>query len=138
MTSKPVVYLVNMSERDYVRRKNKWLAKIKQWIDQNSSIMNEDPKNTFFHPPLIPISIKLESEYSQLASPEEKSAYLQKMANLADAEAEKVEVKSVLPKIVTVGYQVLQLCYFFTAGADEVKAWTIRKGTKAPQAAGVM
>merc|ERR1711966_393826 len=37
-----------------------------------------------------------------------------------------------------VGYKALQLLYFFTAGADEVKAWTIRRGYKAPQAAGVI
>lgn len=41
-----------------------------------------------------------------------------------------------LNKIVKSGYKVLDLMYFFTAGPDEVRAWTIRKGTKAPQAAG--
>mgnify|MGYP002712494523 CR=1 FL=1 len=41
-----------------------------------------------------------------------------------------------LPKIITTGFKALQLEYFFTAGADEVRAWTIQKGTKAPQAAG--
>ena len=43
---------------------------------------------------------------------------------------------SALDKIVKIGYKALQLEYFFTAGKDEVKAWTIQKGTKAPQAAG--
>lgn len=43
---------------------------------------------------------------------------------------------SALNKIIVTGYKALQLCYFFTAGKDEVKAWTIQKGTKAPQAAG--
>lgn len=41
-----------------------------------------------------------------------------------------------MDKIVKTGYKALQLEYFFTAGKDEVKAWTIQKGTKAPQAAG--
>ncbi|KAF7276750.1 hypothetical protein GWI33_009782, partial [Rhynchophorus ferrugineus] len=41
-----------------------------------------------------------------------------------------------LDKIIVQGYKALQLEYFFTAGPDEVKAWTIQKGTKAPQAAG--
>ena len=36
-------------------------------------------------------------------------------------------------KVIVQGYKALQLCYFFTAGPDEVKAWTILKGTKAPQ-----
>merc|ERR1712178_228991 len=49
---------------------------------------------------------------------------------------EESKVQSVLPKIIKAGFSALQLQYFFTAGADEVKAWTIQKGTKAPQAAG--
>merc|ERR1712130_217234 len=43
---------------------------------------------------------------------------------------------SILDKIIVQGYKALQLQYFFTAGPDEVKAWTIQKGFKAPQAAG--
>jgi obg-like ATPase 1 len=41
-----------------------------------------------------------------------------------------------MPKIVKTGFEALNLQYFFTAGKDEVRAWTIRKGSKAPQAAG--
>ena len=41
-----------------------------------------------------------------------------------------------MEKIIVQGYKALGLQYFFTAGPDEVKAWTIQKGTKAPQAAG--
>ena len=44
--------------------------------------------------------------------------------------------RSCLSKIVTQGYKALQLMYYFTSGEDEVKAWTIQKNTKAPQAAG--
>jgi len=40
---------------------------------------------------------------------------------------------SVLSKIITTGFRAIHLIYFFTAGADEVKCWQIRKGTKAPQ-----
>ena len=43
---------------------------------------------------------------------------------------------STLEKIIHAGYRALQLCYFFTCGKDEVKAWTIQIGTRAPQAAG--
>merc|ERR1712212_671920 len=57
--------------------------------------------------------------------PEEKTKYL-KDNNLTSA----------LDKIIKAGFSALQLQYFFTAGKDEVKAWTIQKGTKAPQAAG--
>jgi len=41
-------------------------------------------------------------------------------------------------KIVNVGYKTIRLIHYFTAGEDEVKCWTIREGTKAPQAAGVI
>lgn len=41
-----------------------------------------------------------------------------------------------MEKIILAGYRALQLCYFFTCGKDEVKAWTIQIGTKAPHAAG--
>jgi len=41
-------------------------------------------------------------------------------------------------KIVNVGYRTLRLIHYFTAGEDEVKCWTIREGTKAPGAAGVI
>ena len=45
---------------------------------------------------------------------------------------------SVLPKIIKTGFSTIHLIYFFTAGPDEVKAWCIRKGFKAPQAAGAI
>jgi obg-like ATPase 1 len=46
--------------------------------------------------------------------------------------------RSMVPKIIKAGYQALDLVYFFTAGEDEVRCWTIRRNTKAPQAAGVI
>lgn len=49
---------------------------------------------------------------------------------------QEVGVPSNLDKIVSTGYKALQLEYFFTAGEDEVKAWTIQVGTPAPKAAG--
>jgi obg-like ATPase 1 len=55
-------------------------------------------------------------------------------AFLADAAG----LKSVLPRIVKVGYNVLSLIYFFTAGEDEVRAWTIPAGALAPEAAGAI
>ncbi|CAO3592563.1 unnamed protein product [Absidia cylindrospora] len=115
ITAKPVVYLANVSERDYLRKKNKWLPKIKGWIDENS---NGDL--------MIPYSGAFEYGLS-LKTPEEKAEAL-KEANAV----------SVLPKIIVAGYSALQLVYYFTGGPDEVRAWTLRKNTKAPQAAGVI
>lgn len=118
LTAKPAVFLVNLSEKDYARKKNKWLPKIKAWIDEHTG------------EPLIPISVSMESKLQDMASnesPEAVTAYLE--AN---------SVTSALDKVILGGYKALQLIYFFTAGADEVKSWTIRKGLLAPQAAGTI
>jgi len=113
ITSKPGMYLVNLSEKDYILKKNKWLAKIKEWVDKT------DPGGL-----IIPFSGELESKLADM-EPDAKKAYL-----------EETKTTSALEKIITNGYKVLQLQYFFTSGTDEVKAWTIQKGTKAPGAAG--
>merc|ERR1712080_185900 len=109
-----MLYLVNLSEKDFMRKKNKWLPKIKEYVDKN------DPGAM-----IIPFSGAFEQKLMELESAEEKKAYL-----------EETKCTSVLDKIIVQGYKALQLIYFFTAGPDEVKAWTILKNTKAPQAAG--
>ena len=111
------------------------LPKIKAWIDANN------PGD-----PLIPFSVALEERLAQL-SPEEKKE-----------EEAKIGAVSALPKITQAGYSSLDVIYsmpvsaaqetdvtlffqlirYFTGGPDEVRAWTIRRGTKAPQAAGVI
>lgn len=85
--------------------------------------------------PQIPYSVTVETQYASMKTEEEKQAYAKE---LQEKYAVDKPVTSALPKIVVSGYQALQLQYFFTAGPDEVRAWTIRKGTKAPQAAGVI
>lgn len=107
LTAKNVVFLANISEADYVGKRNKWLPKIKAWIDENS------PGD-----PLIPFSCEYEEKLLEQEGGDQSS--------------------SALPKIIVSGYQALQLQYYFTAGPDEVRAWTVRKGTKAPAAAGVI
>ncbi|XP_060529633.1 obg-like ATPase 1 isoform X2 [Cylas formicarius] len=115
LTSKPCMYLVNLSEKDYIKKKNKWLIKIKEWVDKN------DPGAL-----IIPFSGAFEHKLlSEYEDPILRKKYL-----------EDVGATSALDKIIVQGYKSLQLEYFFTAGPDEVKAWTIQKGTKAPQAAG--
>jgi obg-like ATPase 1 len=113
LTSKPVIYLINMSEKDYIRKKNKWLVKIKEWITANDR-----------HAVCIPFSGCLELKLQDMG-PEEAQKYM-----------EENKMQSALPKIIKTGYSALNLQYFFTAGPDEVRAWTIQRGTKAPQAAG--
>lgn len=115
LTAKPVIYLVNLSERDYIRQKNKWLSKIVTWVNDNNS-----------GDIIIPISILFEERLSRMTDQE------------AYEECKRLGTKSMLSKIVATGYSTLNLIHYFTCGQDEVRAWTIRNGTKAPQAAGVI
>ncbi|KAJ7583675.1 P-loop containing nucleoside triphosphate hydrolase protein [Mycena floridula] len=115
LTAKSVTYLVNLSEKDYIRKKNKWLPKIKAWIDAHN------PGD-----PLIPFSVALEDRLASMDDDEKKE------------EEKRVGAQSALPKITQAGYNSLELIRYFTCGPVEVRAWTIRKGTKAPQAAGVI
>uniref|UniRef100_A0A915I853 Obg-like ATPase 1 n=1 Tax=Romanomermis culicivorax TaxID=13658 RepID=A0A915I853_ROMCU len=113
LTSKPMIYLVNLTEEEYIKKKNKWLPKIKHWVDEH------DPGAH-----IIPFSGALEMKLIEMPE-DERSAYLKEK-----------NITSALEKIIKTGYKSLQLEYFFTCGKDEVRAWTIQKGTKAPQAAG--
>ncbi|KAI8849210.1 P-loop containing nucleoside triphosphate hydrolase protein [Chytridium lagenaria] len=110
--------------RRICRKKNKWLPKIKAWIDEH-------------HPGdvLIPYSGVVEQRLAELETQEEKEALLKELGTKYEA---PVPVASALPKIILTGYAALKLCYFFTCGPMEVRCWTIRQGTKAPQAAGVI
>jgi len=114
ITAKSMIYLVNLSEKDFLRKKNKWLPKIKEYIDKN------DPGAT-----VIPFSGTFEQKLMDFETDDERKAY-----------CEETKCTSILDKIVVQGYKALQLQYFFTAGEDEVKAWTVQRGSTAPQAAG--
>jgi len=112
LTAKPVIYLINLSEADYIRKKNKWLIKIKQWIDAHGGGS------------IIPFCGALEAHLVTLGDDEVKSFLSTK------------QTTSAISKIIKTGYHSLDLIHYFTSGTDEVKCWTIRKDTKAPQAAG--
>ena len=116
LTAKPVVYLVNLSEKDYIRQKNKNLPKIAEWVKEHAT-----------GDPIIPLSISFEERLSRFETEAE-----------AEEECKKLGTKSALPKVVITMRQMMNLGCFFTTGTDEVRQWTIRKGTKAPQAAGVI
>jgi obg-like ATPase 1 len=115
LTAKTGIYLVNMSEKDFLRKKNKWLPKLKAWMDENR------PGEA-----MIPYSAAVELKLFEMDD-EAKKAY-----------CEENKTQSMMSKIVLTGYHALQLIHFYTAGADEVKCWTIRDGWKAPQAAGTI
>jgi len=114
VSSKPVVYLVNLSERDYIRKKNKWLPKIFEWVSAHGN------------DPIIPFSGALESKLFDMPE-DEQASYCKEQ-----------ECVSALPKIIVTGFKAVHLIYFFTAGTDEVKCWQIRRHSKAPQAAGAI
>eukprot|EP01063_Lacrimia_lanifica_P017898 TRINITY_DN24881_c0_g1_i1.p1 TRINITY_DN24881_c0_g1~~TRINITY_DN24881_c0_g1_i1.p1 ORF type:complete len:395 (+),score=188.57 TRINITY_DN24881_c0_g1_i1:52-1236(+) len=112
LTAKPQIFLCNMSKKDYLRQKNKFLPKVKEWVDANTGEM------------MIPFSAEFEFEYLQM-SPEERADF-----------CKENKTKSMMEKIITQGFRCLNLMYFFTCGSDEVKCWTIQKGMKAPAAGG--
>ncbi|KAI9007602.1 P-loop containing nucleoside triphosphate hydrolase protein [Hyaloraphidium curvatum] len=118
ITTKPCVYLVNLSKDDFLRKKNKWLPKIKAWIDE------KDPGAT-----MLPFSIEFEQELWNLRGDAEGTAALV-------AQGVGAPAASMIPRMVTVGFSVLNLIYFFTAGEKEVRAWTVYNGATAPEAAG--
>lgn len=105
-----------MSEKDYIRKKNKHLAKIAEWCKEHAA-----------GDPILPLSVCLEERLTRFETEKE-----------AQEELKTLGVDSALPKIVTTMRKVLGLGSFFTTGTDEVRQWTIRMGTKAPQAAGVI
>lgn len=113
-TAKPMAYLVNISEQDYIKKKNKWLAKIQAWINAHGGGK------------IIPYSVAFEKKWEE-ATPEQRE-------NIT----KETKADSALGKIITSGYHTLDLIHYFTSGEDEVKCWTIRKGLKAPGAAGVI
>lgn len=115
LTAKPVVYLVNISKANMETSQNKWFKDIREWVAK------EDPDA-----PVIPFSAAFE-EYLLTLKEDEKKAYL-----------EEKKVQSMMPRIIRSGYRALQLINYFTVGADEVRAWSIRDGLKAPAAAGVI
>lgn len=77
--------------------------------------------------PIIPVSVSFEERLSAFESDEE-----------VKEECKKIGADSALPKVIVQMRKVLNLGSFFTTGTDEVRQWTIRNGTKAPQAAGVI
>ena len=111
LTMKPILYVANVSEAD-IGKENEYVAKVKEYAkNENSEV--------------VPLCVKIEEELSSLEG-EEKQEML---------EAMELD-ESGLDKVIKASYDLLGLMSFLTAGKKEVRAWTIKKGTKAPQAAG--
>ncbi|NLJ89521.1 MAG: redox-regulated ATPase YchF [Clostridiales bacterium] len=114
LTYKPVVFAANVTEDDLANDgiDNKYVASVREYAEKTNS-------------KVFVISAQIEQEISELDE-EEKRLFLDELG---------IE-KSGLEKLITASYDLLGLMSFLTTGEQETRAWTIKKGTKAPQAAG--
>lgn len=115
LTMKPVLYAANVSEAEAGNADgNKFVQAVREYAAARGA-------------EVVPISARVEEEIAELEG-EDKLMFLQELG-LAE---------SGLNRLVRAAYKLLGLYTYFTAGVQEVRAWTIRRGTKAPQAAGVI
>ena len=113
LTTKPILYVANISESQIDNAENDPLVlKVKEYAAQENA-------------EVISLCVKIEEELSGLEDDDKKEML----------EAMGLE-ESGLDKVIKRSYDLLGLMSFLTAGEPEVRAWTIKKGTKAPQAAG--
>ena len=113
LTTKPILYIANISEEQIENAENDPLVlKVKEYAAKEKA-------------EVIPLCVKIEEELSGLEEADKKEML----------EALGLE-ESGLDKVIKKSYDLLGLMSFLTAGEPEVRAWTIKKGTKAPQAAG--
>ena len=113
LTTKPILYVANVSEEQLEDTENDTLVKqVKEYAEKEKA-------------EVIPLCVKIEEELSGLEDEDKKEML----------EALGLE-ESGLDKVIKKSYDLLGLMSFLTAGEPEVRAWTIKKGTKAPQAAG--
>ncbi len=113
LTSKPILYVANISESQIENAENDPnVLKVKEYAAKENS-------------EVVPLCVKIEEEISTLDDDEKKEMLEAMGLN-----------ESGLDKLIKKSYSLLGLMSFLTAGEPEVRAWTIKKGTKAPQAAG--
>ena len=113
LTAKPIIYIANISEDQIENAENEPMVKeVKEYASKE-------------HAEVIPLCVKVEEELSGLEEQDKKEML----------EALGLE-ESGLDKLIKKSYDLLGLMSFITAGEPEVRAWTIKKGTKAPKAAG--
>jgi len=114
LTNKPVLYLCNVDEAS-AKDGNQYVQQVRE------AIQEEDAQ-------LLIVAAKIESEIAELESFEERQMFLNEIG--LD--------QSGVSRLIKAAYSLLNLQTYFTAGVQEVRAWTFTKGTKAPQAAGVI
>ncbi|MBC9785483.1 redox-regulated ATPase YchF [Heliobacterium chlorum] len=115
LTSKPVLYVANVSEDEVGQPDNPLVKEVRARADQEGA-------------GVVVICAKIEAEIAELTDPEERAMFLSDLGLK----------ESGLDRLIRETYTLLGLITYFTAGVQEVRAWTITKGMKAPQAAGVI
>ena len=114
LTLKKTIYVANLAENEVNEpESNRHFNSVKALADSEGS-------------QVIPICAKLEADIAELDDPEEKAMFMEELG----------VAESGLSKLIRSSYALLGLISFLTAGTDECRAWTIKNGTKAPQAAG--
>lgn len=114
LTNKPILYVCNVDEASVIKG-NAFVEAVKKAVrDENAE--------------LLVIAAATEAEIAELESYEERQLFLEDLGLN----------ESGVNKLIKLAYRLLQLETYFTAGPKEVKAWTYRRGTKAPQAAGII
>ena len=114
ITLKPIIYMANVKEIDINNKGNKYVDLVKEYAEKENS-------------EVVMVCAKIESELAELED-SEKELFLQELG---------IE-ESGLDQLVKKTYSLLGLATYFTVGSDEVKAWTFRKGMKAPECAGII
>jgi len=112
LTKKPVLYIANIAEAELGKEDNDMVKQVREYAKQENA-------------EVIPLCVKIEEELSTLSG-EDKQEMLEALGLK----------ESGLDVVVKASYRLLGLISFLTAGEPEVRAWTIKDGTKAPQAAG--
>lgn len=114
ITQKPMIYMANVGEEDLINGGNAYTDKVKEYAEEEGSEM-------------IVVCAKMESELAEL-SDDDKKIFL-----------EDLGIKeSGLDKLIHATYKLLGLSTYFTAGSDECRAWTFKRGMKAPECAGII
>ena len=114
LTAKPMIYVCNVSENDLNNENNKFVKQVK------NHAKNENAE-------LVIISAKIEQELQELDN-KERNEFMKELG---------IEISG-LDKLIKVSYETLGLKTFFTASEKEVRAWTFKKGMKAPKCAGII
>ncbi|MEX2043568.1 MAG: redox-regulated ATPase YchF [Patescibacteria group bacterium] len=120
ITLKPMLVVANVDEGDVAKPgTNSFYQEAERWAEENLSAQSGTP--------IVAVSAKIEAEIGALP-PKERAEFLQ------DVGLEEPN----LNRFIRVGYGLLDLITFYTAGPKEVRAWPVRKGSSAPQAAGTI